>query len=146
MTNTMTPAYDLQDGEEVLAEFRPDRATYVRTNTWMAVAAMAGGMFVLWILGNPYVWTGAIGGLAAVAVRSFYLMSEELAVVCTLSNQRLMGPFERRISLGNIKELKTLGSFAQVITHSGDKHLIKYQAPPADTIAAIKRGMVGGTP
>ncbi len=146
MTNEMAPSYELEDGEVLLAQFRADRATYVRANTWVAVLAMSGGMLVLWLVGNPYVWTGAVGGLAAVAVRSFYLMSEELAVVWELSNQRLVGPGGRRISLGNIKELRTIGSFAQVITQSGDKHLIKYQVHPATTIEAIKRASVGGTP
>ena len=32
------------------------------------LGAMALGMGVLWYMGNPHVWTGAIGGLAAVAV------------------------------------------------------------------------------
>ena len=32
-----------------------------------------------------------------------------------------------------------MGSFVQVITRSGDKHLIKYQADPGATIAALRR-------
>lgn len=142
--NDLTASYDLEDGEVLLAQFQADRGTYVRANTWLAAAAMMGGMLVLWLVGNPYVWTGAIGGLAAVAVRSFYLMSEELSWVWELSNQRLVGPGERRISLGNIEAVKKLGSFVQVITRNGDKHLIKYQDDPDKTIQAIKRALVGG--
>ena len=38
----MTPNTPLTEGEEVLTSFRADRATYVRSNTWMTVAAMGG--------------------------------------------------------------------------------------------------------
>ena len=34
---------------------------------------MAAGMAILWAMGNPHVWTGAIGGLLAIAVRALYL-------------------------------------------------------------------------
>ena len=47
----------------------PDRATYIRAHAWMAALGMGGGMIVLWALGNPHVWTGAIGGLAAITFR-----------------------------------------------------------------------------
>lgn len=146
MSGNMTPTSPLADGEEVLASFRADRATYTRTNTWLAAAAMAGGMAVLWLLGNPYVWTGAVGGLLAVAVRTFYLMSEEMSVRWDLTNQRLLGPQTRAIRLGEIKALNTLGSMVQVVTMAGDKHLIKYQASPAETVARIEAARAGGTP
>ena len=144
MSQSMTPTTPLADGEEVLQSFRADRATYVRTNTWMAAAAMGAGMLILWVLGNPYVWTGAVGGLAAVAVRAFYLMSEALSERWDLTNQRILGPMTRVIRLGEVKQLNTLGSVVQVVTHSGDKYLIKYQADPKATIAAIQRASVGG--
>ena len=41
--------------------FTPDRATYIRTHWIMAAVAMALGMAILWALGNPHVWTGAMG-------------------------------------------------------------------------------------
>ncbi len=146
MNRSMTPDTPLSEGEEVLQSFRADRATYVRTNTWMAAAAMGAGMVILWLLDNPYVWTGALGGLAAVAVRAFYLMSEELSVRWDLTSQRILGPMERRIPLAQVKKLNTLGSVVQIVTHSGDKHLIKYQADPKSTIAAIRRVAAGGQP
>ncbi len=40
---------------------------------------MALGMVILWVLDNPHVWTGAIGGLAAIALRGWYVASDELA-------------------------------------------------------------------
>ncbi|SHI95225.1 hypothetical protein SAMN05444000_10430 [Shimia gijangensis] len=144
MTTRMTPNTPLNDGEEVLTSFRADRATYTRTNTWMAVFAMAGGMVILWALGNPHVWTGAIGGLFAVAVRGFYMMSEELSVRWDLTNERILGPMDRVIRLGEIKALNKMGSVVQVVTNAGDKYLVKYQGDPTETIRQIKAVQVGG--
>lgn len=119
--------------------FTADRGAYIRSHTWLAAAAMAGAMLILWIAGNPYVWTGAPAGLAAIVVRGWYLASEELAVVWELDGDRLTGPGGRQIALGQIELVRSLGSMVQVITQAGDKHLIKYQADPAATIATIER-------
>lgn len=140
----MTPTTPLGDGEEVLTSFRADRATYVRTNTWMAVIAMAAGMAILWFLENPHVWTGAVGGLLAVAIRAFYLMSEEMSVRWDLTNERLLGPMTRTIRLGEVKELNKLGNVVQIVTTTGDKHLVKYQADPNETIRQINAAKLGG--
>ena len=51
----------------------PDRATYIRNHAWMAAIGMGGAMAVLWIMDNPHVWTGAVAGLAAIALRGWYL-------------------------------------------------------------------------
>ncbi|MEP2532086.1 hypothetical protein [Shimia sp.] len=139
MSQSMTPDTPLAEGEEVLHSLRADRATYVRTNAWLAAFAMGAGMLILWMLDNPYVWTGAIGGLAAVTVRAFYMMSEELSVRWDITNQRVLGPMQRAIRLGEIRTLKTMGSVVQIVTQSGDKHLIKYQASPKDTVSLIRR-------
>lgn len=137
MAEMLTPTVDLLDGESLQQSFAADRATYLRTNAWLAAGAMAAGMGLLWLLGNPYVWTGAVGGLAAIGVRAGYLMSNELAIRWDLTNQRLLGPGGRAITLSDIAALNTLGSFVQVVTKSGDKHLIKYQADPSAVIAAM---------
>ncbi len=119
--------------------FSANRAAYIRSHAWLAALGMGGAMLVLWLMGNPYVWTGAVAGLAAVAVRGGYLASEELAVVWTLGDTALTGPGGQSIALTNIAELRTIGSFVQVITRDGHKYLIKYQADPAATKAAIER-------
>ena len=118
--------------------FRPDRATYIRAHAWMAAIAMAGAMIVLWLIGSPHIWTGAVAGLAAIAVRGWYLASEELAVEWTLEAGVLSGPAERRVPLSSIAKINTMGGYVQIVTQAGDKHLIKYQADPAATIAAIE--------
>ena len=119
--------------------FIPDRGAYLRTNAWLAAAAMAGAMVLLWVMGNAHVWTGAVAGLAAIGVRAWYLASEELAVVWDMDGAALTGPGGRRVPLSEIETVRKMGSFVQVITRGGDKHLIKYQADPAATAAAIER-------
>lgn len=120
--------------------FVADRQAYLRNHSWMAAIAMGGAMAVLWALGNPYIWTGAPAGLAAIALRGWYLASEELAVVWEISEGTLSGPGPR-VPLNQIETVRTMGSYVQVITKGGDKHLIKYQADPAATKAAIERAM-----
>ncbi|NRB16821.1 MAG: hypothetical protein HRU33_04375 [Rhodobacteraceae bacterium] len=123
----------------VLTTFHPDRSAYIRSHAWIAALAMGAGMMILWVMGNPHVWTGAIGGLAAIILRGWYLASEDLTAVWTLTDTHLTGPAERNIPLAQIARVRTMGSYVQVVTKSGDKHLIKYQADPAATLATIER-------
>ncbi|MCE8009197.1 hypothetical protein [Aestuariivita sp.] len=118
--------------------FIADRNAYIRSHTWMAALGMGGAMAILWVIGNPHVWTGAIAGLAAITLRGWYLASEELAVVWVIEDERIKGPMERNIALSDIAKLRTLGSMVQIITHGGDKHLIKYQSDPQATVARIE--------
>ncbi|WP_264211025.1 hypothetical protein [Leisingera thetidis] len=120
-------------------DLKPDRGAYIRAHAWMAAIGMSGAMAVLWIMGSPHIWTGAAGGLAAIALRGWYMASEELAVVWTLTETALTGPAGRSIPLAGIETVRTMGSYVQVITKSGDKHLIKYQADPAATRNSIER-------
>lgn len=121
-----------------MTTFRADRATYIRTHAAMAALAMGAGMMILWIMGNPYVWTGAIGGLAAVAVRGWYLMDEELAHEWDIVEGSLHGPAGRIVPLDQIAKLRAIGSAVQIITRAGDKHLIKFQPDPQATIDTIE--------
>ncbi|WP_170751908.1 hypothetical protein [Ruegeria lacuscaerulensis] len=124
-----------------LVVFTPHRNAYIQTNLTLAAIAMAGAMIVLWLIGNPYVWTGAPAGLAAIGFRAWYLASEELTNTWEMSDTTLTGPGPRTVALNQIEAVNTMGSFVQVVTKSGDKHLIKYQADPAATKAAIERAM-----
>jgi len=107
----------------------------------MAALGMAGAMFILWIIGNPYVWTGAVAGLAAIGVRGWYMASEELAAVWEIKDGEITGPLQRRIALSNIALVRGMLGHVQIVTHSGDKHLIKYQADADATVAIIKGAM-----
>ncbi|SFL11870.1 hypothetical protein [Shimia haliotis] len=143
-TERMAPKSPLLEDEKVLQSFSADRVAYIRSSTWLAAGAMAFGMIALWAMGNPHIWTGAVGGLAAIGVRTAYLMSEELAARWDLTNKRVLGAGTKSIRLQEIKELNKMGSVVQIVTHSGDKHLIKFQADPAATIAAIQSAKSGG--
>jgi hypothetical protein len=140
------PTTPFDPGEEVLHSFRPDRATYVRDHANMAAVAMGLGMLILWLIGSPHIWTGAIGGLAAIALRGFYVASDELAVRWDLTDRRLLGPQTRAVRLADIAAIRTLASAVQIVTHGGDKHLLKYQADTAATRALILRVQAGGRP
>ena len=129
--------------------FRADVGAYLRTNAWLAAAAMAGGMALLWAIGNPHAWTGAVGGLAAIALRAWYVSDEELALAWTLGETHLDGPTRPpmdaapagpawRVPLAQIARVRVMGSFVQVVTASGDKHLLKYLADPAAVAARIE--------
>lgn len=123
----------------VAQQFPADRGAYIRTNAWLAALAMAGAMAMLWAMGNAHVWTGAVAGLAAIGVRAWYLASEELTAVWVLDDGTLTGPGGRLVALNQVQTVRKMGSFVQVITRGGDKHLIKYQADPEATVAAIER-------
>ncbi len=121
--------------------FTPNKGAYIQTNLTLAAIAMAGAMIVLWLIGNPYVWTGAPAGLAAIGIRAWYLASEELNNTWEMSETTLTGPGGRVVPLNQIEAVNTMGSFVQIVTNGGDKHLIKYQADPAATKATIERAI-----
>lgn len=119
--------------------FAPDAGAYLRSNAGLAAFAMAGAMAVLWLLGERHIWTGAVAGLAAIGLRAWYLRSEEMAARWRLDDARITGPAGQTIPLTGIAAVRTLGSFVQVVTRDGHKHLIKYQANPEATAQALRR-------
>lgn len=119
--------------------FPPSRDAYLRSHAKLAALAMAGAMFVLWLMDDPNIWVGAIAGLGAIAVRGWYMASEEMATVWVLDANALHGPGERHVPLAQIARLRRMGSFVQIVTDGGDKHLIKFQADPDATIQTIER-------
>ena len=133
------PTTELEPDEQLLARITGDRATYWREHAWLAAFAMAGGMAILWAVGSEHIWTGAVGGLAAIAVRGLYLASDETKMEWQLTDRRLLGPGSRAILLENVATVRTIFSAVQVVTVTGDKHLLKFQADPVDVIARIER-------
>lgn len=117
-----------------MIEFKPDMTTYIRAHVVMTAFAMAAGMLILWVLDNQHVWTSAVGGFAAVALRGWYMADEVMDEVWTMNSTSLTGPYERKARLDDIVKVRTIAGSVQIITKSGDKHLIKYQP---DTSAAI---------
>lgn len=142
--NVMGRPAALVDGESVLVEFPADRAAYWRGHLIMGAAlGLAAGLFLVW-QGNPYPVAGPVGAIIAVAARSAYLASEALTDVWRLTDRRLLGPGGRVIPLGQIKTARPFLGAVQVVTLSGDKHLIKYQADADATAARIGAAMTPG--
>ena len=127
-----------------MIRFTADRAVYIRNHAWLAALGMVAAMAILWLVGNPHIWTGAPAGLAAILLRGWYLASEELGVVWTIDNGVLSGPAERKVDLTDLETVRSLGSFVQVITRDGDKYLIKYQADPSGAVNQIKTAQLSG--
>lgn len=138
MSYELTPSSDLEEGEAVQASYSGDRQVYWRAQAWIAAVAMAGGMLILWLIGNPYIWTGAIGGLAAIYLRAWYVASDELGARWDLTDRRLLGPGPRAVRLTNIAALNTIAGSLQVVTIGGDKYLIKHLPDPEAAKAEIE--------
>lgn len=135
---TPAPRYLLESGEKTLVELRADKGRYWRDHGIMAVALMALAGAVLWAIGSPYPAIGSLGAILAVAVRAAYLASETLGLVWVLTDRRLILPDgQRSVMLLEIDKVRPLLGDVQVITRSGDKHLMKHLDDPQGVIARI---------
>lgn len=127
----------LQDGETVVQDFRADRLVYWKSHLIMAVVlGAAAGLFLMW-QGNPYPVAGPLGAVLAIGARAAYLASEALSDRWRLTDRRLLGPAARAIPLAQIRTARPFMGAVQIVTLSGDKHLLKYLGDPAATAARI---------
>lgn len=133
----MGHAAPLLEGETVQAEFRADRIAYWRGHLILAVVlGGAAGLFLLW-QGNPYPVAGPFGAAIAIAAQAAFLASEALSESWRLTDRRLLGPGGRVIPLASLQSARPFLGAVQVVTATGDKHLIKYQADPAATASCL---------
>ncbi len=112
-----------------------NRGTYILEHVILAILGAALMTSYLVLTETPSVWVGVVGAFIAIAIRGFYLFKEQLANVWVLSAQSLTLPNGHVIPLGEIKAVRGVFSAVQVVTTSGDKHLIKYQS---DRVGVIK--------
>lgn len=136
----MTTPPLLADGEALVASFTGNRTTYIKEHVMLAAIGSVAAMGVLMAMGNPHAWTGAVGAVAAIAVRGFYVASEQVGMTWTLTNRRLISPAGVTVPRSEIDKVRVIFSAAQVITRSGDKYMLKYQADPGATKATIEGG------
>ena len=147
--SVMGHAAPLLDGEKVVQEFRPDRTAYWRAHLVMAVClGIFAGLGLLW-QGNPYPVVGPVAAVLAIGLRAAYVASEAMAEVWRLTDRRLLGPAGRIVPLPQLQAARPFLGAVQVVTTTGDKHLIKYQADPAATAKRLaaaggKRVVKGG--
>jgi len=123
--------------EQLVQEITASRAAYNREHLVLFFIGAVLMYGVLVAVGNPFPWTGIVGAVFAIFIRWIYVASEAMDVVWTLTNKRLTGPAERSIPLSSIKDVRTLFSAVQVITHSGDKYMLKYLADPKSMVDVI---------
>lgn len=128
---------------DAVPRFAPDRATYIRDHAVLVVVGGIGAAIFLFVMDVPDIWVGPVAALGAITLRGAYLMSEEMEKVWMLSGNELLGPQGRRVFLHQIEKVRTLGSAAQIVTSSGDKHLIKYLSDPKAAKAQIEAAMEG---
>ena len=128
---------DLEPGERLLSTLHPDRGRYWRDHGIMALAGMALAGAVLWWLGSENVAIGALGAVLALAVRGAYLASETLAARWHLTDRRLILPGGRGVWLAEIETARRLLGDLQIITRTGDKHLLRHMADAPAAAAAI---------
>lgn len=135
----MTPSIPaLADGETLVARFTGNRATYIKEHVMLAALGAVAATAVLMATGNPHAWTGAVGALLAIAVRGVYVASEQIGMTWQLTDTRLITPSGMSVRRSDIAKVRTIFSAAQVVTRSGDKFMIKYQADPGAVAAAIE--------
>lgn len=127
----------LQQGETVQAEFRADRTAYWRGHLILAVVLGAAAGLFLMLQGNPYPVAGPFGAAIAIAARAAYLASEALAETWRLTDRRLLGPGGRSIPVSQIRTVRTFLGGVQIVTTTGEKHLMKYLADPEDAATCL---------
>lgn len=114
------------------------KANHNRCNTLRATIGMGGAMLMLWLMGTPHAWTGAVAGLAAIILCRFYTASEELCAAWSIQDPELKDPFERSITLKKTDSEPGIMGDVQIIPKTGDTHLIKYLADPRVTTLETK--------
>lgn len=128
---------DLDSDEVLQANLAPDPAAFWRSNGLMALVLGVVAGAILVYQGNPDPWVGPLAAALAIGARAAYIRSEAMADVWRLTNRRLLGPGGRIVPLSSLRLARPFLGAVQLVTHSGDKHLIKYQADAAATAAMI---------
>lgn len=134
---------NLDPGELLITSFRADPATYWRSNGIVALVAGVIAGVALVYGGNASPWVGPMGAVLAIGARAAYLRSEAMAEEWRLTNRRLIGPGGRIAPLSSLKLARPFLGAVQLVMAGGDKHLIKYQADAAATVAAIENARAG---
>ncbi len=130
-------APNLEPGEKLLARLSADKGRYWRDHGVLALVGMAVIGVVLWLMGSEHVAIGSLGAVLALGVRGAYLYSEQMKAAWHLTDRRIILPDGKRsVMLLEIDTVRRLMGDMQVITRSGDKHLIKHLA---DTESAVRQ-------
>ena len=135
------PLPALADGETLLATFTCNKTTYIKEHAMLAALGSVLAAGVLIWMGDPNYWVGPLGAVLAIAARGFYVASEQVGMTWQLTERRLLTPTGMAIRRADIAKVNTIFSAAQVVTNTGEKFMIKYQADPkgvAETIMSAR--------
>lgn len=124
---------------DLVARFPPARRTYIREHVMLAALGSVLVTAFLAVTGNPHLWVGPVAAVLAIALRGIYAMSEQLGMVWELTEHSLIAPDKSKLPLSTVANARAIFSAVQIITRSGEKHLIKYQPAPAEAAALILR-------
>ncbi len=124
--------------QTIVEEFSSDRKTFIRDHIVMAIIGSVLMFAILYATGNPAPWVGIVGSVVAISIRGFYTLSEQQEFRWQLGNQSLIFPNERAVPIADITTVRSMFSSVQIITGTGEKFLIKFQADPQDTVQKIQ--------
>jgi len=133
------PAIDpvLEPNERIIAELRSGRTRYWRDHAILALIGMVLAGTVLWAIGSENAAIGALGAVLALAVRGAYLAGEQLKMRWLVTDRRVILPSGGAVMLLEIERLRKLMGDLQIVTRSGDKHLIKHLDDADAALATI---------
>ncbi len=126
-----------EKGEKRLREIRADKGVFWRDHGVMALLGMVAAGLVLTVIGSDHVAIGSLGAVLALGVRGAWLYSEQMRHYWVLSTMRMVGPGGREAYLLELETVRRLFGDIQIITKSGDKHLIKHVANAEAVVAEI---------
>lgn len=132
-----TTAPALEPGEKVVTELRTDRGRYWRDHAVLALVGMVGAGFFLWLIGSEHAAIGALGAVLALAVRGAYLASEQLKARWLVTDRRVILPSGGSVMLLEVETMRKLMGDLQLVTRSGDKHLIKHLGDADAALATL---------
>ncbi len=138
-TRVADTVLELEKGEKRLIDIRSDKGTYLRDHLVLAVLGMGLVGMVLAVAGTEHWLIGSLGAVLALGVRGAYLYSEQMGVHWVLTNRRLVGPGGRNVFLLELTTVRRLFADVQLVTRTGDKHLIKHVAGAEDVVETILR-------
>jgi hypothetical protein len=129
-------------GEELRAVFLPDVRRYWSDQAALAALGAAAVLLVMPMLGKgSQIWAAILGVFLAVALRALLVKSEVFARRWQLTDRRLIGPQGRQVVLSDLATVRRLFGDVQLVSRSGQKHLIKHLADTQgvmDTILAAR--------
>lgn len=129
----------LEPGEAVAQVFLPDpRRYWVDHLVLGGLGGVLASAVLIWLGKLDQVAVAVVAIIVGMALRAAYFRSEVFARRWQLTDRRLIGPQGKQVMLLEIETVRSLMGDVQIVTKSGDKHLIRHQASSAPVVAMIE--------